>query len=386
MSNSSPFASILWGLTANSFVSFLLLFAMPLVVMLMTGHPLIAWLKRMPGMKWTVREDTPESHKAKGNTPSMGGLGIIGSACFGYVGVLSTYYFLSISRLPSTQAGMALSQWSSIVVAALLLPLFCVAHMVLGFVDDRSKAQGRGGLRARDKFLGQLGLAFALLLFLICDTYFRWTDLEPIWPSPNTAILLPTLATFAFLLIVLIGTCNATNITDGIDGLAAGIAVQAFVALFAVTLFDTELERNSQPFCLALAGACLGFLNFNRYKAKVFMGDTGSLALGAALAGAAVLTGTVFLLPFIGFIFYVELISVTVQVLYFKWSRKRTGEGKRLFRRAPLHHHYELGGWTEWRVVLTFWAINLLMVIIGLFLWSKGILPRFPYIPGEIVS
>ena len=108
------------------------------------------------------------------------------------------------------------------------------------------------------------------------------------------------------------------------------------------------------------------------------MGDTGSLALGAALGAGAILTRTVWLLPFIGFIFYVEMFSVIAQVLYFKYTRRRFGEGKRLLRRAPLHHHFELSGWSEWRVVGTFWAVNLVTSLVGLALWKLGILPRFP--------
>ena len=117
---------------------------------------------------------------------------------------------------------------------------------------------------------------------------------------------------------------------------------------------------------------------FNRHPARVFMGDTGSLALGAALGAGAVATGTVWLLPFIGYMFYVEMFSVISQVLYFKYTRKKFGEGKRLFRRAPLHHHFELAGWSEWRVVITFWGINAVTSLIGLVLWWRGDLPRFP--------
>ena len=127
-----------------------------------------------------------------------------------------------------------------------------------------------------------------------------------------------------------------------------------------------------------LGGACLGFLAFNKYPAKVFMGDTGSLALGAALGAGAILTRTVWLLPFVGFIFYIEMFSVIAQVLYFKYTRRKFGEGKRLFRRAPLHHHFELSGWSEWRVVGTFWVVNLVTTTVGLVLWKLGILPRFP--------
>jgi phospho-N-acetylmuramoyl-pentapeptide-transferase len=183
---------------------------------------------------------------------------------------------------------------------------------------------------------------------------------------------------FLFLTIIVVGTCNAVNLTDGIDGLAAGLSVQIgfFLMLAGSNLYD--VSTLTTLFWMALSGACLGFLFFNKYPARVFMGDTGSLALGAALGAAAVLSRAVFLLPFIGFIFYAELISVTAQVLYFKYTRRKTGEGQRLLRRAPLHHHYELGGWTEWRVVLTFWGVNFIVGAIGLLLWSMEILPRFP--------
>ena len=135
---------------------------------------------------------------------------------------------------------------------------------------------------------------------------------------------------------------------------------------------------SAELFWPALGGACLAFLAFNKHPAKVFMGDTGSLALGAALGAGAILTRTVWLLPFVGFIFYIEMFSVIAQVLYFKYTRRKWGEGKRLFKRAPLHHHFELSGWSEWRVVATFWGVNLITTILGLVLWKMGILPRFP--------
>ena len=165
----------------------------------------------------------------------------------------------------------------------------------------------------------------------------------------------------AFLLLVLLATCNAVNITDGIDGLAAGLSLQCGLWLWIAGSDLYLIKLWGDVWWMALAGACAGFLIFNKHKAQIFMGDTGSLALGAALGAAAILGRAVFLLPFIGFIFWIELFSVTAQVLYFKYTKRKTGEGQRIFRRAPLHHHFELGGWSEWRVVLTFWAINFVM-------------------------
>jgi phospho-N-acetylmuramoyl-pentapeptide-transferase len=193
-------------------------------------------------------------------------------------------------------------------------------------------------------------------------------------------------------LLVIVGTSNAVNLTDGIDGLAAGLSVQCS-ACFAFVLLQNHHWDNAQDsvgmlilphsfavlfFWLCLGGGCLGFLAFNKNPAKVFMGDTGSLALGAALGAGAILARCVLLLPFIGFIFFVEMFSVIFQVGYFKYTKKKFGEGKRIFRRAPLHHHFELGGWKEWRVVGTFWAVNLCTSILGLVLWKMGVLPRFP--------
>jgi phospho-N-acetylmuramoyl-pentapeptide-transferase len=188
-------------------------------------------------------------------------------------------------------------------------------------------------------------------------------------------VLLPSTA---FLCLVLIAAGNAVNLTDGIDGLAAGLAVQCGLMFYLAGSDAYEIGQINIFFWTALAGACFGFLFFNKHKARVFMGDTGSLAIGAALGAGAILQGAVFLLPFIGFIYFVEMFSVIAQVAWFKWTKKRTGEGQRLFRRAPLHHHFELCGWSEWRVVATFWAVNLFTSVVGLWLWKAGVLPRWP--------
>ncbi len=370
-----------WGIIA---------FACSFVVMAVTGRGLISWLKGLPGMKWSAREDTPDTHLQKAGTPSMGGLGIVASAFAGYCAVCSVAGILTYQSLASLPPATATSVTASIkptqfVAALLLLPLMTIAHMVLGYIDDWSKATGRGGLRARAKFAGQVALSVAFLYALYWLTINQSLNGVRFFASGNNGDFLfdasdplILLLVGGFLLLVLLAMCNAVNITDGIDGLAAGLALQCGLCLYIIGSENGNVKLWGDIWWMALAGAGAGFLIFNKYKAQIFMGDTGSLALGAALGGAAVMGRAVFLLPFIGFIFWIELFSVTAQVLYFKYTRRKTGEGQRIFRRAPLHHHFELGGWSEWRVVITFWLINIITSAIGLLLWSLDILPRFP--------
>lgn len=350
---------------------FVLCFIFSWFVMLVVGNGLIAWLKNLKGMKWSPREDTPESHGKKAGVPSMGGIGIIGSALAGLlatIGVMTLLFEVRGWLLMGTQ------------LTFFLFPLLVAAHTWLGFADDWSKASGKGGLLARQKLFGQVGFAvlFLILLFFF-ERQSRGSSPAPFSAAPWW-VLTPTVL---LALLVIIGTSNAVNLTDGIDGLAAGLSVQVALA-FAVLLIGNFFTKNDPYFnsagffWICLGGACLGFLAFNKNPARVFMGDTSSLALGAALGAGAILTRSVFLLPFIGFMFYIEMFSVMAQVAYFKYTKKKTGEGKRIFRRAPLHHHFELSGWSEWRVVGTFWAINAVTTVVGLILWKARILPRFP--------
>lgn len=368
----------------NSFMPSVIVFAISWLLMLFTGRELIAWLKRLKGMKWSPREDTPDSHLAKSGTPSMGGIGIIGVALLAYL-AFGTFLAFTRGRTPGASAPAALEVYEML-AAGLTFPICVGLHCVLGLVDDWSKARGKGGLLARQKLAGQVFLAVAIVGAGYLFTSSPWAIGRSIaeWSFGETLRGLPPHLLFAGLFVavlVIIGTSNAVNLTDGIDGLAAGLSVQCglvYVLLGALTPQGFPLHDDVTWMWAAIAGSCLGFLAFNKNPAKVFMGDTGSLALGAALGAGAVLTGTVFLLPFVGFIFFVEMFSVIFQVAYFKFTKKKYGEGRRIFRRAPLHHHYELGGWSEWRVVITFWAVNLVTTTIGLILWFGGYLPRFP--------
>ena len=350
---------------------FLLLWGLGFLLMLVVGAPLIKWLKFRKGMKWAPREDTPDSHLQKAGVPSMGGIGIIGAATLGWL-ALFVFAFSTQELLRPGTSGL---DWE--LLSLFVFPLLVIFHAVLGYLDDHSKATNKGGLSSKAKLVGQIVLA---LLFVSALNFIPLTyDANASFQS----VLLGSWPLILAALLLVIGTSNAVNLTDGIDGLAAGLSVQ--VAL-AFTIVGFEFAGAGSGFAFdsavlfwpAIGGACLGFLAFNKHPARVFMGDTGSLALGAALGAGAILTRTVWLLPFIGFIFYIEMFSVIAQVLYFKYTRRKFGEGKRLFRRAPLHHHFELGGWSEWRVVGTFWAVNLVTTIVGLVLWKTGILPRFP--------
>jgi phospho-N-acetylmuramoyl-pentapeptide-transferase len=350
-------------------------FALSLVLMLFVGSPMIRSLKRLKGAKWAPREDTPDSHLQKAGVPSMGGIGIIGSALVAWllisIGVFGYVFFNPPKGV--TNYGFILL---SVLAFTSLFPLVVFGHMVLGYVDDLSKARKRGGITSKQKLAGQILLAFCFLLALSLSLPWMATNAIEI----NGAITLNTWWLWVLALGIIIGTSNAVNLTDGIDGLAAGLSVQVALAFLIVGMGQPAGNTAAVVmFWMCLGGACLGFLAFNKNPAKVFMGDTGSLALGAALGVGAILTKTVFLLPFIGFIFFVEMFSVISQVAYFKYTKKKFGEGKRIFRRAPLHHHFELGGWREWKVVGTFWAVNAVTTILGLALWKAGILPKFPW-------
>jgi phospho-N-acetylmuramoyl-pentapeptide-transferase len=299
------------------------------------------------------------------------------------VGIATFVAFAILDGWVVRAANIGLGSFNPIDILVLCTLLLTVGLFAgLGFTDDWSKATGRGGLRARAKFAVQVVLSIS---FIAACLWFRAavpmydTMLVRFMPfSASQAFGITELLMCLTLLVVLVGTCNAANLTDGIDGLAAGLTVIAGWALLLYGPNTSYAHFGIGLWNVALAGACLGFLWFNKHPARVFMGDTGSLAIGAALAISAILLRAVFLLPFIGFIFYIEMFSVMIQVGYFKWTKRRTGEGQRIFRRAPLHHHFELGGWSEWRVVAMFWAVNLITTSIGLVLWHKGVLPRWP--------
>ncbi|MCF2585561.1 phospho-N-acetylmuramoyl-pentapeptide-transferase [Mitsuokella multacida] len=280
----------------------------------------------------SIREEGPKSHQAKSGTPTMGGIMII------------------LAIVVATVAAAPLTP-------AVLLALFItLGHFVLGFLDDYIKVVKKRnlGLKAKQKMLGQILIA---IVTMIVGTRVLGID-TTIW-IPIADVNVDIGVGYYFLvLFVLVGTSNAVNLTDGLDGLASGTVAIASGA-YALVCYMTG-HYDLAIFSVAMMMACLAFLRFNAHPAKVFMGDTGSLALGGAVAAVGILTHTEILLAVIGFVFVCEALSVIIQVISFKTT------GKRVFRMSPIHHHFELGGWKETKVVFVFWMVGLIASIVGL--------------------
>lgn len=300
-------------------------------LVLCTGPLLIPELHKLK-FGQSIREEGPKSHQAKSGTPTMGGIMII------------------LAIVVATVAAAPLTP-------AVLLALFItLGHFVLGFLDDYIKVVKKRnlGLKAKQKMLGQILIA---IVTMIVGTRVLGID-TTIW-IPIADINVDIGIGYYFLvLFVLVGTSNAVNLTDGLDGLASGTVAIASGAYALVCYMTGHFDL--AIFSVAMMMACLAFLRFNAHPAKVFMGDTGSLALGGAVAAVGILTHTEILLAVIGFVFVCEALSVIIQVISFKTT------GKRVFRMSPIHHHFELGGWKETKVVFVFWMVGLVASIVGL--------------------
>ena len=294
-------------------------------------------LKRKAGQN--IREDGPQSHLSKAGTPSMGGIAIIIAAS------LTTIGAAVMGKIDG--------------LGCAIIRLVFVGFGLIGFFDDYLKVIKKNnlGLRAYQKFGLQTILSVILAVYLANYTegstsvYIPFADIYVnfgIWYIP-------------FVVFVVLAMTNAVNLTDGLDGLASGVT--AFISLFFAVAGFTYGIVTGAYFCSAMCGACLGFLVFNRNPAKVFMGDTGSLALGGGLAAAAILMKLELLLPIVGLLYVIEALSVVLQVGYFKISG-----GKRIFKMAPIHHHFEKCGFSEVQVVAGFWIFAVLCCIAGFFI------------------
>lgn len=284
-----------------------------------------------------IREEGPKGHQKKAGTPTMGGIIIL---------IALTLAFLRFSE------------------RSLELYILLVASLgfgLVGFLDDYIKIAFRRslGLTAKQKLLGQLLFAIAVCVML----YISGHNTDLVIPGTGFAVPLGLLY-YPFLILFMLGMSNAVNFTDGLDGLLSGTSAIAFGALAVIAMMSTEHE--AAFFSAAMIGAVLGFLVFNAHPAKVFMGDTGSLGIGGGIVAVAVLTKTELLLLLIGGVFVVEVLSVIIQVVSFKTR------GKRVFKMSPIHHHFELVGWSEWRVVITFWLTGLVLAGLGIFI-HKGL-------------
>src|SRR5882672_4540764 len=336
-----------------------------LLISLLFGRRAINALKRW-NIGQQIREEGPQAHMAKQNTPTMGGLLLIASV------VVSTLLWARLS-----------SFYVWVVIVATL------AFGGVGFADDYLKLVKRRslGLTGRQKIIFQLVIAFGVWLTLYISTrYFEtkysWNVSIPFFKDtaiPNGISTIGPILYLVMIVIVLLGATNAVNLTDGLDGLAISVTFIAMTALTAFTYLSgdarwaSRLDLAHRPeaaeltvFCGAMAGASLGFLWFNAPPAEVFMGDVGSLAIGGAVGTIAVLTKQEFKLVMVGGVFVIEALSVMLQVSVFKMTKSTSGVGRRVFKMTPLHHHFEMVGWKESKIVFRFLILAILFALLSL--------------------
>ncbi|MFT3715457.1 MAG: phospho-N-acetylmuramoyl-pentapeptide-transferase [Gordonia sp. (in: high G+C Gram-positive bacteria)] len=327
--------------------------------------PVLIRVFSQQGFGQEIREEGPESHKAKRGTPSMGGVAILVAMWAGYLG---SYVYSAIRGDGGPTA------------SGLLVLGLATALGIVGFLDDFIKVhkQRNLGLNKTAKSVGQF---VAAIIFGVLLLGFRnGADLTPAsdhlsYVRDIDAVSLTSVGFVIFCWIVVAGWSNAVNFTDGLDGLAAGSAAMVMGSYVLITTWQYRNACDPKPsagcyqvrdphdlaiVAMVAAAACLGFLWWNAAPAKIFMGDTGSLALGGLVAGLSITTKTELLMIVIGALFFVEFISVVMQIAVFRTS------GKRLFRMAPIHHHFELGGWKETTVIIRFWLLTAISCALGL--------------------
>ena len=305
-----------------------------------------------------IRQTGPESHMKKRGTPTMGGVIILMAV------LLPTLFFAKLS------SGMI----QIITFATLWMGL-------IGFLDDYLKIIKKIeiGLIARYKMAGQIILGIIISVWIL--NIYEYSSFGTKTTIPFLKNVELDLGMFYPIIVILVitGTSNAVNLTDGLDGLAAGLLGICFTVFSAIAYITGRVDFSNYLnilyipgageltiFAAAMAGACIGYLWFNSHPAEIFMGDTGSLSSGAALGTLAVLLKKELLLLIIGGVFVIEALTVIIQVVYFRWTKSSTGEGKRYFKMAPIHHHFELVGWPETKVVIRFWIIGLLLALFSL--------------------
>jgi len=309
---------------------------MAFLITVLLAPVFIPFLRRLK-FGQSIRDEGPQSHQKKTGTPTMGGIVFLLSI------VITTFVMTGKYSEPGPET--------------YLMILVTVGFGLLGFLDDFIKVVMKRnlGLTSKQKLLGQI--VISVIFYLI----FKQNDFPTTVSIPLTDFSFE-LGWFYCLFIIfwLVGFSNAVNLTDGLDGLVSGTSAIAFGAL--AVLAWNQSQYDVAIFGVAVVGSVLGFLVFNAHPAKVFMGDTGSLALGGAIATIAILTKLEIILILIGGVFVIETLSVILQVASFKTT------GKRIFKMSPLHHHYELVGWSEWRVVVTFWTVGLLFAVLGIYI------------------
>jgi phospho-N-acetylmuramoyl-pentapeptide-transferase len=334
--------------------------------------PLVVQWFRQRGFGQEIRNDGPPAHIVKRGTPTMGGVAIIGSTVFGYF----------VAHVPDV-----FSRTGSPTVSGLLLLFVMVGLGLVGFIDDfiKIRRQRSLGLRARAKFGGQL--LVAVVFAVLALQFHNELGLAPAsvhisFVRDISALDIGAAGFVVLTYLIIAATSNSVNLTDGLDGLAAGAAAMVFGAYTLITFIQS---RNSCGVAVKLAGcylvrdpldlaivaaaamsACFGFLWWNASPAQIFMGDTGSMALGGVMAGLAILSKTELLLVVLGGLFAVVTLSGLIQAGWFKYTRRRTGVGRRAFKMSPIHHHFEMSGWHEVTIIVRFWIIAGLAVAFGM--------------------
>ncbi len=334
--------------------------------------PLVVRYFRARGFGQEIRTDGPPGHLVKRGTPTMGGVAIIGSTLVGYA---------------VAHAGIAVRGGGGPTASGLLLLFVMVGLGAVGFLDDliKIRRQRSLGLRARAKFGGQLlvGIIFAVLAL-------QFKNARGLTPASThlsyvrdiSEIGLGSIGFIVVAYLIISATANSVNLTDGLDGLAAGAAAMAFGAFTLITFiqlrnqcsplgapngcYDVRDPRDIALVAAAALGACFGFLWWNAAPAQIFMGDTGSMALGGLMAAMAILSRTELLLVVIGGLFAVVTLSGIIQAGWFKLTRWRTGTGRRVFKMSPIHHHFEMVGWDEMTIIVRFWIVSGLAVAFGM--------------------
>jgi len=331
-----------------------------LLISLFFGGRLIEALR-----KWNIgqqiREEGPQGHMVKRGTPTMGGVLIVGSV------LISTLLWAKLSSI---------YVWTAMIATLLFA--------AIGFIDDYSKmAKKRSlGLTGRQKLLGQALVAVGVWAMLYVTTKYSWNVSIPFFKATSDPVGKTFVGPYLYLIliaVVLLGSSNAVNLTDGLDGLAISVTFIAMSALTGFTYLSSDarwagyLDLTHRPeaaeltvFCGAMAGASLGFLWYNAPPAQVFMGDVGSLAIGGAMGTVAVLTKQEFMLLMVGGVFVIEALSVMLQVSVFKMTKRTTGTGRRLFKMTPLHHHFEMQDWRESKIVFRFLILAILFALLSL--------------------
>ena len=324
----------------------ILAFLIALAVAALVGRYYVPWLRKIKAGQ-EIREDGPVWHKSKAGTPTMGGVIFI-------AGVIVAVFTVGFTALRDGEFG------------ALFVLLFSLFYGAIGFLDDYEKLRKKQnlGLSAKAKFLLQVAVAVALLFLLRLEGYLTPNLYVPFW---NVTFPLPEWLYFVLATFIIVGTVNSVNLTDGLDGLATCVTIPVFVCYTAVAFAWGAGFSSLAIFAAGLTGAMFGFLLYNFYPAKCFMGDTGSLFLGGAVCGMAFALDMPLILVPLGIIYIIEALSDIIQVGYFKLSH-----GKRVFKMAPFHHHLEKGGWsghkwTEKEIVALFTAISVVFAILAFF-------------------